>query len=182
MEHFLTCNIPIDKLICSNCLTEQANHENRTGTQNIIFDVPVPNEKNTVPASFFNVQVDVKKIKWKHEENGVYTAIAQLSVNCPKCDKEHKIEQIIKAPLFFLEKSRKCDKCGSPLSFQEEELEIEDDNGKPLIRLIGKLICERCKSTSSICSESEAVNAKSTDNKPAYILTCGKGEEIIMKL
>lgn len=178
MGRFLTCRVPIIKCVCSECQAEKTQHQISEGNLNLLYSFSEPKEHEGVAADSFKVQLDIKRIKWIHEDNGGYYAKAQMKVICPKCAKEHEIEQSIDAPRLFLEQSKKCDSCGGNLSFQEEELEIEDKNGTPFVHVSGKLICEKCNKSSLITANTEIPDSKLTEEMHDFAISCGKGETI----
>lgn len=176
MGRFLTCRVPISKCVCVNCQGDKTQHQISEGNLNLLYTISIP--KETVAAESFKVQVDIIKIKWIHDDNGGYIAKAQMKVRCPKCDKDHEIDQIIETPRLFFEKTKKCDSCGGNLSFQEEELEIEDQNGMPFVHVSGKLICEKCNKSSLFTANTEIPDSKLTEEMHDFAISCGKGETI----
>ena len=182
MGRFLTCKIPISETVCSECKIESKDQRVAEGNLNIIYDIPISSGDTGIPNKGFSVKVDVRKIKWKRECTGSYFATAQMFVLCPKCDKPHKIEQIFEAPKVYLEQSRTCEGCGGSLTFQEEELDIEDRNGKPYVTMTGKLVCEKCQRESSLSVTGEVPPTTKEDSASTYVIACGKGQELRIKM
>lgn len=182
MGHFLTCKIPISETVCTECKIESKDQRIAQGNLNMIYNIPISSGDTDIPNKSFSVKIDVRKIKWKRECVGSYFATAQMFVICPKCDKLHEIEQIFEAPKIYLEQSRTCEKCGGSLTFQEEELDIEDRNGKPYITMSGKLICEKCQMESSLSVTGEVSPATKENSGTTYVVACGKGQELHIKM
>lgn len=178
MGSFLTCRVPINRCVCAECQAVKTQHQILEGNLNIIYQLSEPKEDEDVAVASFSITVDVKRIKYIHEDKGSYCAKAQMAVFCPKCDKEHEIEQIIDAPKLFFEKSKKCDSCGGNLTFQEIELEIEDKNGVPFVYVSGRLICEKCNKHSSISANAEISDSKPNGEMANLAISCGKGNSV----
>ena len=178
MGRFLTCKIPINETVCSECIIESKDHKVAEGNCNIIYNLSIPSKDNGIPNKGISVKVDVKKVKWKRECTGAYFATAQMIVLCPKCDKPHIIEQIFEAPKVYLEQSRTCEQCGGSLIFKEEELDIEDRKGNPYVTVTGKLFCERCQRESSLSVTGEVLPTTKEKSTSTYVIACGKGQEL----
>ena len=182
MGCFLKYHLPLNEIICTECRSGALKHHISNGNANIIYNVSVPSGEDTIQNSHFTVEVDVKKIKWKKERKGLYSAMAQMYVVCPKCDKLHEIDKIIKTPKLYFEQTCKCEVCGGRLLLQGEEIEIQDRNGKPFVHLIGKLICEKCQNESSLSTNSEAQVSDNDNIKSSYVVAFGKGQELHIEL
>ncbi len=180
MGFLLTHKIAISKTLCSECNNESKNQRISQANLNIVYDIPIHLDKTDAPNNEFSVKVDVQRVKWQKDNFGAYYAIAHMYVLCPKCSKPHEIEQLIEAPRIYLKQSRRCDNCGSMLSFQEEELDIEDRNGKPFITLVGKLICQKCQTVSPHTFSGKALSMGKEREISSYVIACGKGQKLFI--
>lgn len=182
MGFALKLDLPISATVCDSCSATDKMQQISEGNLNLICRVPVSGGNNNVPNSDFSVKIDVRKIKWERAGKGAYTATAQLFVICPKCDKEHMVERCFEAPRIYLEQSRNCEICGGKLSFQEEEMDIEDRGGRPFVTISGRLICEKCKNETPYFADGSASDENKDANKETYVIACGKGQKLFIKM
>ena len=182
MGFALKLDLPVSATVCNSCNTTEKMQQISAGNLNLICKVPVSGENYNVPNSDFSVKIDVRKIKWHRARKGEYTAMAQLFVICPKCDKEHVVERCFDAPRIYLEQSRNCEICGGKLSFQEEEMDIEDKSGRPFVTISGRLICEKCQNETSYYADGSVSDENRDEDEETYIITCGKGQKLFIKM
>ncbi len=179
MGNILTCQIPLSKTICSECNTPSIQPSITAGNSNIIIERTGNNED--IHSSNFKVKVDVKRIKYKKQNDGTFSASAQLLVLCPKCDKPHEIEQVIDTPSICFENSKKCDVCGEFLKFEESSLEISDKKGKPFITISGKSYCPKCKKSVDEIIQSKPESVEECNDSLVLEAVGGRGRCSIQK-
>lgn len=140
MGYLLKTNIPLSAFLCHSCsTTTMDSHRDNNAAAYIRYDVPI-----VVDSQQLTVSLDVKKITWRKFNTGAYLAYSEMYVECPLCNLRHNILSKIEAPKILLENSMNCDICGSNLSLTEENIELEDEDGRERLRIKGTLICKNC--------------------------------------
>ena len=168
--------VPIKLFLCEEC-NDSIFSSHNSGNANILYDISM----STVDNEEFVATLDVKKVTWVHLDSGVYQAFAEMYVSCPLCDKKHELLYKIEAPKLFLKQNARCEMCNSILTLSNEEVFVEDVEGKEFIKLSGILYCDRCKNKTNIdiIKQLNILGEGTMRKDIAFTITVNNGQVII---
>ena len=165
--------IPIASLLCEKCSSEPMENGLENATQYVKYDILFDNDNEEI----ITVSLDVKKISWKKIEQGVYVAIAIMSVICPCCEANRYLRYQLESPIILLTNIGICRVCSSKLSIENEEIEyIDSEKYGLLLKVKGKMICHSCIKSESKDFQASVVNHSSIINSKALDLSIDDNE------
>ncbi len=107
---------------------------------------------------------------WVHFRLTKTIATATINMLCPCCENLRTIEQVLEAPVIFLQQIGKCKICKQQLKLDEERIEyLENSDGKAVLTVQGRLSCSLCLETRSHLSLSDETPSSFLDQKELFL-------------
>lgn len=132
-------DVPINKLVCRNCSSKL--YIPRTSVGSASYTTFTFEQDDVDPIS---IPCDVKNIKFKKIESGVFQAYTELYIDCAICNcMELSTAMFSNAGFLFKNIKKECE-CGSKLNANDETVEMNDIEGKWKVNIKILYSCKDC--------------------------------------